>query len=305
MGNAIFESNYPVSQYGFVNKNGLSEMIIDFNYVDYETMLPLHHHHMLEISLFCEGAGRYLIGDREYDIRTGDIFVINSTEPHRIALDKGESVKNLVIHFEPSFLWSFYEQTESIGLTELFLARNGSRSNRLDRSNPHSTELIDLFHRIRKTFETPPRYLKLTVKILMETLFVTILNNYDLHTEAEPVYELTRQDIFNIDEVLKYINNHLSDHLTLNELSEIACLSPAYFSSIFRRYSGTTLFQHITAKRIDLANNLIASGNLSFSEIARQCGFNSSTSFNKAFKRVNGVTPSEFRRMTQMRNFTA
>ena len=135
----------------------------------------------------------------------------------------------------------------------------------------------------------------------MESMFVTILNHYDLHTTEEPVLRLSRQDIFNIDEVLRYINEHLADPLTLKELSEIACLSPAYFSSIFKRYSGASLFQYITAKRIDLANNLITSGSLTFSEIAVRCGFNSSTSFNKAFKRVNGYTQSQYRKMMQQR----
>jgi AraC-like DNA-binding protein len=72
-------------------------------------------------------------------------------------------------------------------------------------------------------------------------------------------------------------------------------LSPSYFSSSFKQYTGYSLIDYTNAKRIRLASKLLlAKQNASISEIAMQVGFNNMSNFNRAFRKYAGCTPSEY-----------
>ena len=293
----VFIEDIQLRSHGFTRENGGAAITMDDNFLRWPNMFDAHSHHMLELSLVKSGSGSYEIGNHMYDLVAGDIFVIGNTEAHRIVLRKGQYVDNLTIHFETSFLWNFYGQTEDIQLLDVFFNRGANFSPQLDRANPSTKEVADLILKMEQVFITQPPYYKLRVKILLETILCSILCNYDYceasHNSARL---LSHKDIYKIDEVMDYINFHLGNHLTLQELAKIACVSPAYFSSIFKRYNGVTLFEYITQKRVDYAIQLIKTSNKSLMEIATLCGFNSSTSFNKAFSRITGLAPSYYRK---------
>ncbi len=75
-------------------------------------------------------------------------------------------------------------------------------------------------------------------------------------------------------------------------------MSRTYFSSVFKTCSGMTVWEYILRKRIDLAIYWLVYSKESITDIAGYCGFNSSSNFNHAFKKVMQQTPSEFRRNT-------
>lgn len=297
MNKEVFIQDIQKVQYGFTNENGTAAITLDNNYLCWPNMFETHSHHMLELSLFKAGMGVYEIGERQYDIHTGDVYVIGNTEPHRIRLREGEEVENLVVHFETSFLWNFYGQAEDVQFLDVFFNRGKHFCHRLDRANPATAEIAALFGQMEQVFVEQPPYYKLQVKILLESILCRILCSYGYCDPAEGgAGLLSHKDIYKIDEVMNYINFHLDSHLTLQELAQIACVSPAYFSSIFKRYNGVTLFEYITQKRVEYAIQLIKTTNKSLTEIAILCGFNSSTSFNKAFGRITGFAPSFYRK---------
>ena len=96
-------------------------------------------------------------------------------------------------------------------------------------------------------------------------------------------------------EIMQYIDAHCSQKLCLAELGEVVHMSPAYLSHIFRETTGFSLWDYITARRIELAKHLLLSTNRKILDIAFECGFQNSTHFNKSFRKQTGVTPSEYR----------
>ena len=134
----------------------------------------------------------------------------------------------------------------------------------------------------------------------METIFLNILRNFDYFKSSGNSLEFSHKDIYRMAEVIHYIDLNIESPLTLQELSAIACVSPSYFSSLFKKYNGISLFQYITQKRVEHAVSLITTTNLSLTEISSMCGFNNSTSFNKAFQRVMGDSPSAFRKKSDL-----
>ncbi len=98
-----------------------------------------------------------------------------------------------------------------------------------------------------------------------------------------------------VNAVLNYIDENLGEPLELRGLAKIAHVSPVYFSSLFRRQMGQPPMAYLRQRRIDLARSLLATGDQSVEEIAREVGFEDPFHFSRAFHRRVGTSPSAYR----------
>ncbi len=102
--------------------------------------------------------------------------------------------------------------------------------------------------------------------------------------------ELTKSLLLTID----YINKNLSAKLTLQELADIACLSPTYFSAVFKKFNGISPWEYISIKRVEKAVEMLKSQNLTKLEISERCGFSSPSNFYKTFSEITGKKPTDY-----------
>ena len=96
-------------------------------------------------------------------------------------------------------------------------------------------------------------------------------------------------------ELINYIDNNLENELTLDVLSDVAHMSKTYFSCQFRKLNGISPWEYITIKRIERAIEYIETTSMTRLEIALKCGFNNTSNFYHAFKRVTGKTPGDYK----------
>jgi AraC family transcriptional regulator len=97
--------------------------------------------------------------------------------------------------------------------------------------------------------------------------------------------------------VLVYIQENLPEELPLKKLAGIACYSPFHFQKIFSRYVGESPKQYIMRLRLErIAHYLALYPALSINDAAFQCGFSSSSTFIRAFRKYYGTTPEGFRK---------
>lgn len=96
---------------------------------------------------------------------------------------------------------------------------------------------------------------------------------------------------------IDYVLSHYTESLTLKEVADAARLTPNYLSALFHKTMGVSLWDYVTKKRIDHALNLLDSDQtLTVLHVALACGFNSTASFNKAFRLRTDTTPSAYRK---------
>ena len=96
-----------------------------------------------------------------------------------------------------------------------------------------------------------------------------------------------------IDEILSYINQHLTEELTIAALAENFFISVSYLCRIFKESTGTTINKYITARRITLAKSLLSEG-YSVSDTCQRCGFQDYSNFLKAFTKAVGISPKKY-----------
>jgi len=99
----------------------------------------------------------------------------------------------------------------------------------------------------------------------------------------------------------QYIEQHFTDpDIQASEIAKKANLSTRYFTEIFKEHFSVTPMKYVTEKRIKLAKQLLDAGFHSVTEIAHICGYNDIYCFSKAFKKLTGVSPTEYSRTSSV-----
>lgn len=94
----------------------------------------------------------------------------------------------------------------------------------------------------------------------------------------------------------QYIREHSHEDLSLDELAAMVDLSPFYISRIFKEEMGINYIDFLTACRIEKAKTLLAGSELSLKEITFKVGYHDPNYFSKVFKKVEGISPSDYRK---------
>ncbi len=128
---------------------------------------------------------------------------------------------------------------------------------------------------------------------LVYSLLTDILRTGTFQTE-----KITAGNTRGLDAVISYIHLHFEKVLTLEALAEIANLTPQYLCTAFKRYTSQTVFQYINMVRVSKSKErLMAEVNRPIAEIACETGFHDASYFCKIFRRLEGKSPAEFRRL--------
>lgn len=103
-------------------------------------------------------------------------------------------------------------------------------------------------------------------------------------------------DNYTLNRILKQIHMNIESYISLQTISEELNLSKPYISSVFKEHMGVTVMDYITNLKINRAKTLLSTTTQSILEISQRLGFHDSSHFCKAFKKVTGVIPREYRK---------
>ena len=97
-----------------------------------------------------------------------------------------------------------------------------------------------------------------------------------------------------IAEAMTYIVENYNMDLRLKDVAEAVAISPQYFSKIFKKELGVNFIDYLTSVRIEKAKEMLKDGSLSIKEICYEIGYNDPNYFSRLFKKIEGVSPTEF-----------
>ena len=109
---------------------------------------------------------------------------------------------------------------------------------------------------------------------------------------AEP----EKQEERTITSITRYLQEHLSEEVSLSVLSDEFHLNSQYISQLFKNEIGVNFLTYLTNIRMEKAKKLLLSTSLSVAEVAEQSGYGDYRVFTKVFKKSEGITPSQYRR---------
>ena len=257
-----------------------------------EKTMSIHIHHEIYFSI--SGGKQFLIDNRMYEFGPGDIFFINQFESHYLSQIDQMTHERIVISIYPEYLKRF--STPQTDLSCCFTRRDIAFGHRIALSEEEKNRFLYYIHKLseNKGFGQD---------VLDQSAFLelmTYLNRIFMSRCAQETGSVQRdgravqgRHHAQIDEILSYINQHLAENLTVEQLAENFYLSESYICRIFKQATGTTINRYITAKRISRAKALLAEGH-SVAETSSLCGFGDYSNFLKAFTKAVGISPKKY-----------
>ena len=98
-----------------------------------------------------------------------------------------------------------------------------------------------------------------------------------------------------VERMIDYINNHLQEDISLNDLAELCNLSPSYVSRLFKENLNIGFLEYLNTLRISRAKKLLKETKITIEQIGFQVGFRNVRSFMRTFKQYENMTPGQYR----------
>ena len=254
-----------------------------------EKAMDMHIHDCYEIYYSISGGKQFLIDNYFYDISNGDIFLINQFESHYLTQIDQQKHERIILSIDPEYLKQI--STETTNLNHCFQFRGTDMPHQLHLSQEEQTRFIYFIHKLRSNSGFGEDILDHTTFL---ELMVFLNHAFDKRCRASTEEESKAPGYHaQVDEILSYINTHISENLTLEELSAHFFLSSSYLCRIFKATTGTTINKYITAKRITISKSLLSQG-YSVNEACEACGFNDYSNYLKAFTKAVGISPKKY-----------
>lgn len=278
-----------------INNSGKSLIWIDYHLIKGPVKFERHHHAFLELSCVMRGTGTYHVNGVSYDMRPGDVFLFSPTDHHALELHN-EQLEHIVIHMDPSFIWNALSNDMDYKFLMVFFQRSPQFGCRLDRDNPAGRQIVQWFREIWQESREQQDCYELMIKIRLQSILAQIIRSYDCIDRSKATRPVQTSELRSMNEVLSFIDEHLSEEIRLADLAAIAHVSPSYFSTLFKQYNGLPPVEFVVGQRVRRAIEYIRTTDMALPEVAAACGFNNNTNFYKAFRRITGRTPAYYRR---------
>lgn len=234
----------------------------------------LHSHDSIyEILYMEEGDSSFWVEGTVYKMSPGDLVIARSDEMHLMRHHSNTFYKRLVINVSHDF----FDINDCTKYLPVFDNRPVGTGNFFPADAVKESGLLEILGRLKK-------YMKLEEKPLVKSALTEIL--YTLNK----LPEYTPSDSGIVRDIVIYINDHITQPLSLDELSERFYISKYYLCRQFKKRMGIGVGKYITHKRILYVKDLHADG-VSLTDACITAGFGDYSSFYVAYKKLFGTSP--------------
>ena len=256
--------------------------------------VPVHQHDFYEVYYFISGNVEYNVEGRTYELKSGDLLLINPLELHqpRIAPDQ-QDYERIVLWINKNYLSELCFNKTS--LTRCFDNSLPDHTNLLRPAKMQQTYISAMLTELISENSSDSYAVEIASEAIL-LRFLVELNRLTINSETAEEKEDGSSSI--IPDVLEYINNHFCEKLTLSEIADEFFVSKYYLSHAFNTSVGTSVHRYIILKRLIHAKQMLLSG-IKSTTAATNCGFNDYAGFYRAFTAEYGVTPTEFVKMNK------
>ena len=257
---------------------------VDISYLD-----KLHWHPFVEILVSLTDHNEVSINFTKYALGLNDILVVYPGDLHSI--DSCTEGSMLVIQFSSELLTIISELGSSMPLFTQYPYF------KYDSTTAESDRLVLLIKEFCETFESDANFKEVHMYSLLLSFFERIGNRcMSIKTEhSEDVADAQSKTIKKMAEACLYISQNCTQPLTLDDIASFMGVSKSHFAHLFKEYTGITFVDYLTAERVKRAQTLFLNPNMQIIDIAFDSGFSSISSFNRSFKKITGLSPSQFR----------
>lgn len=252
---------------------------------------PLHRHGEMELNFVenCSG-NRRIIGDSIEVIDCYDLVLMGGGLEHTWEQYECQSndIREVTIHFSRDlFSDAFLSKTHLKPLADLISKADVGVAFGI-KAIMHNYDRLNELVNMEPGFYSVMKFIELMYEL-------SLTSDYRLLSTSAFAHTTMTTDSRRVQKVKDYIDANFKDDIRLQELADLANMTPTAFSRFFKLRTGKSISEYIIDVRLGHAARMLADSTMAVVEICYRCGFNNISNFNRIFKRKKGLTPTEFR----------
>ncbi len=247
------------------------------------TAFSRHCHTHYEIIYVVRGAGNYVVEGEKYDLRPATLMFFRPGEFHYVDVRREEPYERYVFHFT----------AEGVPAAASALARLEERP--FGEGNFYSIEDVplgvsSLFERFEGAIGLRHEAAEELSRLLLSELLLLL-------SLTPPTKHKRRKEEPLAARVIRYVNAHIAEPLSLDDIAGEFYVSKYYLCRAFKRHNGISILGYINGKRVMMARQMIESGEVA-AVVSERVGFSDYSTFYRAYRKAYGHAPTEARRGT-------
>ena len=240
-------------------------------YADSPYRVVPHWHEHIEMHLITEGECTLKNGEEEIRLSAGDCAVINGNDLHTGC---GGRCAFVCLILSPDF----FENHRTVFQKKI--------------TDPYVSELIGRITRGDKALDNVT---DLEARGYAYLLISHLIKHYAVRSLSEAVYSQHSKKTDLVNRVLSLMNARYAEPISTRTLAAAVHLSEGYFCDVFKETTGRTALEYLNGLRVEKAEQLLRTTDMTVSEVAFCCGFTDANYFSRTYKRIKGSTPRETR----------
>ncbi|MFO1144304.1 MAG: AraC family transcriptional regulator [Amaricoccus sp.] len=252
-------------------------------------------HPECEIHLIRNASGTSYVGDHIGPFGAGDLYVVGRDLPHHwvTPLPAGGSIerRDVVIQFDQDRLLEAGRILPELGRVARLVER-AQRGLSFHGSTRREAGALAEAVGEAKGLDRLARLFQL-LQLLGDS------SEYRVLSSAGFTPTVNEQANRALRDVLQHIATHMSEEIRVADVAELAGMSESSFSRFFRRVTGNTFTRHVGEMRTGKACELLARTDRAITEICHEVGYCNISNFNRAFRDLRGMTPSQYRQLSR------
>jgi len=260
-----------------------------------------YHEHEDDIEIICvmNGCLNLSCEALDYELKYGDIFIVNHTGPHKI-LSSSEDCIMLTVHLNVSYFGQYIDRLGE----KYFVCGSGYGTGD---SYPEFRHIRFILAKIYKQYssQTPEefRLRESGIELLRQLMDLNLYYYYFEKTSAGDYqmaslknYSINRGSIIRVFRIIDHISNHLQEKIKLSDLAKTEYISEEHLSRLIKSVTGRSFSEILSSERCESAVLLLGRTDKNIDRIATEVGFANSSHLASQFRRWYHKSPSEYRR---------
>lgn len=267
-----------------------------------QTRQSPHSHDYIQMWYVLKGQCYHHYNGNDFIMEKGNLFILPPNTLHYITAEQFPETELIACEFSESFINENAGSSEKNTLFNMAYLEPVLIDYNLIKPSitftGRAAETIEaLLEELLEEYEKQDAFFSLLIKANILKLLALIAREYERNLTAE------RDELFTkyrtaINSALDYIDNHYTDKIYLEDVCRIALMSPSSFSFIFKQITGHTFTEYLLYLRVLRARTLLKDMGYSIADICFECGFNNTAYFHRTFKRITGISPGQYRKIS-------
>lgn len=239
-----------------------------------------HGHQHFMLTMITRGRGVQSLNGKDIPFEENHLFLLSPADFHHNTVAGGETFDYYRLCFSYELLEARLSGLIPLDSLPLHLALDGNSA----------SIALQLLAQLTEESENGQNRTghKEYLQTLVEQLIILVLRESPASAFSQPGNPINR--------ALGYLHAHFHDSISVGDAAAVAGYTPNYFNSCFREQVGMPFGEYLRKMRLNYAENLLRSSEISVSEIAFEAGFGSLSHFSRTFRKKHDCSPQEYRR---------